>query len=73
MATEKDMLQISDPGKLSSMIDEIIKDTKSEKSIADYRAGKEQALMALVGQVIRNTNGKANPTVTKSIFIEKLK
>lgn len=73
IATEKDMLQISDPGKLSSMIDEIIKDTKSEKSIADYRAGKEQALMALVGQVIRNTNGKANPTVTKSIFIEKLK
>jgi aspartyl-tRNA(Asn)/glutamyl-tRNA(Gln) amidotransferase subunit B len=73
IAMEKDLMQISDPEKLSPMIEEIIKDPKSEKSITDYRAGKEQALMALVGQIIRNTNGKANPTVTKNIFIEKLR
>ena len=73
IATSNDLLQISDPEKLAPMIEAIIADPKSEKSINDYRAGKEQALMSLVGQVIRNTNGKANPTNTKNLFIEKLK
>lgn len=73
IATEKDLLQISDPEKLTPMVETIINDPKSEKSIADYKAGKEQALMSLVGQIIRNTNGKANPTITKQIFIDKLR
>jgi aspartyl-tRNA(Asn)/glutamyl-tRNA(Gln) amidotransferase subunit B len=73
IATEKDMLQISDPEKLLPLILPILENPNSQKSIADYKAGKEVALMSLVGQVIKQTNGKANPTVTKNIFIEKLK
>jgi aspartyl-tRNA(Asn)/glutamyl-tRNA(Gln) amidotransferase subunit B len=73
IATEKNLLQISDEATLGPIIDQIIADEKNAKSIADYKAGKEPALMALVGQVIKHTNGRANPTVTKSIFIEKLK
>ena len=67
------MLQISDPEKLLPLILPILENPNSQKSIADYKAGKEVALMSLVGQVIKQTNGKANPTVTKNIFIEKLK
>lgn len=55
------------------MVEEVIANPNNAKSITDYRAGKEQALMALVGQVIKNTSGRANPTITKNIFIEKLK
>jgi aspartyl-tRNA(Asn)/glutamyl-tRNA(Gln) amidotransferase subunit B len=73
LATEHNLLQISDEATLSPMVDEIVKDEKNAKSIADYKAGKEQALMALVGQVIKATQGRANPTVTKNIFIAKLK
>lgn len=73
IATEKDMLQISDESTLSPIVKSIIIDEKNAKSIADYKAGKEQALMALVGQVIKQTNGRANPTITKNIFVERLK
>lgn len=73
IATEKNLLQISDEATLSPMVEEIIANPNNAKSIADYKTGKEQALMALVGQVIKNTSGRANPTITKNIFIEKLK
>jgi aspartyl-tRNA(Asn)/glutamyl-tRNA(Gln) amidotransferase subunit B len=73
IATEKNLLQISDEATLSPMVVAIIADEKNAKSIADYKTGKEQALMALVGQVIKSTSGRANPTITKNIFIEKLK
>jgi aspartyl-tRNA(Asn)/glutamyl-tRNA(Gln) amidotransferase subunit B len=73
IATEKNLLQISDEATLSPIIDQIIADEKNAKSIADYKAGKEPALMALVGQVIKQTQGRANPTVTKNVFIKLLK
>ncbi len=73
IAQEKNLLQISDEATLSPIIDQIISDPKNEKSISDYKSGKENALMALVGQVIKSTSGRANPTVTKNIFIAKLK
>jgi aspartyl-tRNA(Asn)/glutamyl-tRNA(Gln) amidotransferase subunit B len=72
IATEKDMLQISDEAKLLPLIQAILSDEKNTKSISDYKAGKEPALMALVGQVIRQTGGKANPTVTKNLFIKSI-
>lgn len=72
IAQEKNLLQISDEATLSPIVEQIIADEKNAKSIADYKAGKEPALMALVGQVIKSTQGRANPTVTKNIFIEKL-
>jgi aspartyl-tRNA(Asn)/glutamyl-tRNA(Gln) amidotransferase subunit B len=73
LASEMNLLQISDEATLSPLVEEIIANANNAKSIADYKAGKEQALMALVGQVIKGTQGRANPTVTKSIFIAKLK
>ncbi len=73
IAEEKNMLQISDTATLSPLVEEIIRNPNNAKSITDYKAGKEQALMALVGQVIKGTNGRANPAVTKNIFVEKLK
>lgn len=73
IATEKNLLQISDEATLVPMVEEIIANPNNAKSITDYKGGKEQALMALVGQVIKNTSGRANPTITKNIFIEKLK
>lgn len=73
IAEEKNLLQISDVDTLSPMVEEILANPNNAKSIADYKAGKEQALMSLVGQLIKNTSGRANPTITKNIFIEMLK
>ncbi len=72
-AEEKDLMQISDEARLFPIIQIILADEKNVKSIADYKKGIEPALMALVGQAIKQTNGKANPTITKKIFIENLK
>jgi aspartyl-tRNA(Asn)/glutamyl-tRNA(Gln) amidotransferase subunit B len=73
IATEKNLLQISDEATIAPLVDEVLNNQNNAKSIADYKAGKEQALMALVGQVIKNTSGRTNPTITKNIFVEKLK
>jgi aspartyl-tRNA(Asn)/glutamyl-tRNA(Gln) amidotransferase subunit B len=73
IADKNNMFEISDIETLSPIVEEIINNPNNAKSIADYKAGKEVALMALVGQVIKQTSGRANPNITKSIFIEKLK
>jgi aspartyl-tRNA(Asn)/glutamyl-tRNA(Gln) amidotransferase subunit B len=42
--------------------------TENQKAVNDYRAGRAQALMFLVGQVIKETRGQANPTTTKTLI-----
>ncbi len=44
----------------------------NEKAAADYRAGKQKALSALMGFVMRETQGKANPDTVRSILEELL-
>ena len=40
--------------------------------VADYKAGKENVLKFLVGQVMRTSRGKANPTLAQELLKEKL-
>jgi aspartyl-tRNA(Asn)/glutamyl-tRNA(Gln) amidotransferase subunit B len=42
------------------------------KSIADYRAGKQNALQFLMGQVMKETKGKANPQIIVDILKKRL-
>ena len=44
----------------------------NEKAVADYRAGKEAALQALVGQVMKETRGRANPQVAREMLAREL-
>jgi aspartyl-tRNA(Asn)/glutamyl-tRNA(Gln) amidotransferase subunit B len=53
------------------MVEEVIK--ANQKSVDDYKAGKEKALGFLVGQVMKVSKGKANPGVVNSMLVEKLK
>jgi len=55
----KGMRQISDSGALAAMVDEVI--AAHGKSVDEFRAGKEKAFNALVGQVMKASRGKANP------------
>jgi len=66
----KDLGQVSDTGKLESVVDTVIEN--NPKPVEDYKAGKEASLMFLVGQVMAATKGKANPQIVKEIFIKKL-
>jgi aspartyl-tRNA(Asn)/glutamyl-tRNA(Gln) amidotransferase subunit B len=67
----KGLRQISDAGAIASIVDEVL--AKNERQVADYRAGKEKAFNSLVGQVMKATQGKANPAQVNEILKKKLK
>jgi aspartyl-tRNA(Asn)/glutamyl-tRNA(Gln) amidotransferase subunit B len=62
--------QISDAGAIEKLVDEVL--AANEKSVAEYRAGKEKALHALVGQAMKATRGKANPQQVNEILRRRL-
>ena len=55
---EKNLLQKNDEGTLRVITQKIIE--ANPKVVADYKGGKEQALMSLVGQIMKETKGSAN-------------
>lgn len=67
---EKGLVQISDTGAIAALVDEVL--AKNQKSVEDYRAGKDRALGFLVGQVMKSSKGKANPELVNKLLKEKL-
>jgi aspartyl-tRNA(Asn)/glutamyl-tRNA(Gln) amidotransferase subunit B len=68
---KRGLRQISDAAAIEQLVDEVL--AKNEKQVVDYRAGKDKALNALVGQVMKATGGKANPVQVNEILRKKLK
>lgn len=68
---EKNLLQMSDIKELEEIIQKVL-DANSQ-SVGDYKKGKTNALQFLVGQVMKETRGKANPGVVGEILNNKLK
>ena len=66
----KENAQISDESELEKIIDEII--GYSENQVEQYRSGKDRLFDYFVGQVMKNTRGKANPIITKELLHKKL-
>jgi aspartyl-tRNA(Asn)/glutamyl-tRNA(Gln) amidotransferase subunit B len=62
--------QISDAGAIEKLVDEVL--ARNEKQVADYRAGKDKAFNSLVGQVMKATQGKANPAQVNELLRAKL-
>ncbi len=67
---EKNLAQISDSASLEQLADEVVKE--NSKSATDYRQGKSNALMFLVGQVMKKSKGKANPKAVQEILKRRL-
>ena len=72
LAESKNMLQVSDEGAIASIVDEVLADPASAASIADYKAGKEKAIGYLVGQIMKKSQGKANPALAQKLIKERL-
>ena len=66
----KGLKQISDGGAIEKIVDEVL--AKSAAQIADYKSGKEKALMSIVGMVMKASQGKANPAQVNDIVKKKL-
>jgi len=63
--------QISDISVLEPIIDEII--SNNQGNVEQYRNGRTNILGFFVGQVMKQTGGKANPKITNQLLSEKLK
>ena len=68
---KRGLKQISDVGAIEKIVDEVL--AANAKQVADYRAGKEKAFNSLVGQVMKRSQGKANPAQVNQILLRKLK
>ncbi len=67
---EKNLVQISDAGSLEKTVEEVLKD--NDTSVQSYKSGKTNALMFLVGQVMKKSGGKANPKLVQEILKRRL-
>jgi aspartyl-tRNA(Asn)/glutamyl-tRNA(Gln) amidotransferase subunit B len=62
--------QITDSGAIESLVDEVL--AANPANVAEYKAGKEKAFNALVGQVMKAAKGKANPQQVNDLLKQKL-
>ena len=62
--------QMSDSGELEKIVDDVL--AANPKSVEEFRAGKEKAFNALVGQVMKASRGKANPAQVNDLLKAKL-
>lgn len=67
----KGLKQISDSGALEKIVDEVL--AANAKSVEEFRAGKEQAINALIGQAMKASRGKANPAQLTELLKQKLR
>jgi len=67
---EKGLVQITDAGALKEVVDEVI--AGHPDTVQDYRNGKTRALGFLVGQVMKSTGGRANPSLVNDLLKERL-
>jgi len=67
---EQGLAQMSDVQEIEEVVAQVI--INNDQAVADYKKGKEQALTFMVGQVIRETRGRANPALVNKLLKERL-
>jgi len=66
----KSLKQMNDTGALEKIIDAVL--AANPKNVAEFRAGNAKALNALVGQIMKGSQGKANPQQVNTLLLQKL-
>jgi aspartyl-tRNA(Asn)/glutamyl-tRNA(Gln) amidotransferase subunit B len=67
---EKGLRQVSDTGEIESLIDQVLSDNADK--VAEYRSGKDKLFGFFVGQVMKASQGKANPGMVNGLLRDKL-
>lgn len=68
LAEARGLIQVSDRDTLQVMVDQIVNDPKNAKAIRDIKNGKERAMGALMGQMMKLTKGQANPNLVTDLI-----
>jgi len=72
IAKEMGLIQENDLGALEAIVDTVLTKPETQKAQADYKAGEEKVIGFLVGQVMKESKGKANPSAVQEILRKKL-
>lgn len=67
---DKGLVQITDTKEIEAIVDSVI--AANPKPVADYKSGNKKAIGALVGQIMKQTRGKANPQLVNQLLEKKL-
>ncbi len=67
---EKGLVQISDSSEIVAIVESVI--AANPQSVADFKAGKDKAIGFLVGQIMKQTKGRANPDMVNTLLRERL-
>jgi len=67
---EKGLVQINDEGAIKAVVEKVV--ANNPQSVADFKAGKEKAIGFLVGQVMKETKGKANPGLVNKLIVDAI-
>jgi aspartyl-tRNA(Asn)/glutamyl-tRNA(Gln) amidotransferase subunit B len=67
---QRGLRQVSEPGAIGKIVDQVL--AQNPRQVEDYRAGKQKAFNSLVGQVMKATQGNANPAQVNAILKAKL-
>ena len=72
IAEAKNLLQVSDEGAIAAIVDEVLADPASAKAVEDIKSGNDKAIGFLVGQIMKKSQGKANPALAQKLIRERL-
>lgn len=72
LAEARNLLQVSDEGMIAAIVDEVLADPASAKAVEDIKAGNDKAIGFLVGQIMKKSQGKANPGLAQKLIRERL-
>lgn len=72
IAAARNLLQVSNESEITALVDEIMNDPANQQSIADIKNGNERAIGFLVGQVMKKSAGKANPSLAQKLIRKRL-
>ena len=73
LAEENGLLQVSDAGALEQYVEEVVADPANAKAVADVAAGKDKAIGALMGAIMKRSQGQANPKVVTELIKKRLR
>ncbi len=71
IATERNLLQTHDEGAIKAIAEKVVE--ANPAVVSDYKGGKEASLQFLVGQIMKESKGSANPQVAKQLLIDLIK
>lgn len=72
LAEQQGLLQNSDEDAIGAIVDAVLADPASQKAVDDIRAGNDKAIGFLVGQIMKQSKGQANPAMAQKLIRERL-